>query len=145
MTSLQIRRLPALFRDFDFLLRDFGAPFGEAEGGVAAHTPSADIVETPKAVEIRLDLPGMAPENIDVKVEGNLLTVTAERHEEKNAEEKGWVRRERTWGRYTRAFTLPNTLDGTQPEATYKHGVLTLTLPKREEAQPKSLKVKVEA
>lgn len=110
-----------------------------------ALTPSADVLETDKTVQIHLDMPGVAPEAIDVKLEGNQLTITAERQGDKVAEAKGWIRRERSHGTFRRTFTLTDSLDGTQPEATYRHGVLVVTVPKREAAQPRSLKVKVEA
>jgi HSP20 family protein len=145
MTTVRFNRLPTLWRDLDEMIRDFGTPFGDAGTTERALTPSADIVETPRAVEIRLDLPGVDAEKLDVKVDGNLLTVTAERNLEKAAEGSTWVRQERPYGRFTRSFTLPSNLDGTKPEATYRHGVLLLTLPKKEEALPKSLKVKIEA
>ena len=95
------------------------------------------------AFELQLDMPGIAPEHIDVKLEGNQLTITAER--KPDAEKNGWLRRERNTAGYARSFSLPDTLVGTKPEATYRQGVLTLTLPKREETQPRSFKVKVEA
>ncbi|MDP1822812.1 MAG: Hsp20/alpha crystallin family protein [Archangium sp.] len=131
-------RFPTFWRDVDEL-------FGPVAQQPATLTPAADILETDKTVELHLDMPGIAPEAIDVKVEGDQLTITAERKDEKNVEDKGWIRRERTRGTFTRSFTLNDTLDGTKPEATYRHGVLTVTLPKREAAQPRSLKVKVEA
>lgn len=134
-------RFPTLWREFDELFRDVAAP----QNGNGQLVPAADVIETDKAIEIQLDMPGIAPDAIDVKLEGNQLTISAERKEEKVSEQKGWIRRERTVGSYTRSFTLPTTLDGTKPEATYRHGVLTVTLPKREEVQPRSLKVKVEA
>lgn len=129
-----------LFRDFDDFFR--GEP---AQNGPQMLVPAADVVETDKAIEIHLEMPGFSPEAIDVKLEGTTLTVSAERKEEKSTENKGWLRRERTVGSMSRSFTLPTTLDGTKPEASYKHGVLTVTLPKKEEVQPRSLKVKVEA
>lgn len=132
-------RFPTLFRDFDELFREL-QPNQTAPQSLV---PAADVIETDKAVEIHLDMPGMAPDDIDVKLEGNQLTITAERKDEKTTEQKGWVRRERVVGSMSRSFTLPTTLDGSKPEASYKHGVLTLTLPKREEVQPRSLKVKV--
>ncbi|MFZ5445929.1 MAG: Hsp20/alpha crystallin family protein [Myxococcota bacterium] len=135
-------RFPSLWREFDELFRDVNAV---APNGSNQLVPPADVVETDKAVEIHLDMPGIAPDAIDVKLEGNQLTITAERKEEKLSEQKGWIRRERAVGSFSRSFTLPTTLDGTRPEATYRHGVLTVTLPKREEVQPRSLKVKVEA
>lgn len=136
-------RYPSLWRDFDELFKE--AVGAAAEAPQATLTPAADVVETEKAVEIHLDLPGVVPEQIDVKLEGNQLTITAERKVEKAVEQRGYLRRERAQGAFTRSFTLPTTLDGTRPEATYRHGVLTVTLPKKEEVQPRSLKVKVEA
>ena len=140
MTLMRLNTFPTLFRDFDDFFRDHTSDKAER-----ALTPPVDIIEHDKAVELRLDLPGITPENIDVKVDGEVLTITAERKNEAKAEEKGWVRQERTWGKYVRTFTLPPTVDGSKPEASYKHGVLLVTLPKREEAQPRSFKVKVEA
>ncbi len=106
-------------------------------------TPAADVRETDKTIELRLDVPGVTPEKIDVKLEGNRLTITAER--DATTDEKGWLRRERATGNFERSFTLDETLVGSEPAASYKHGVLTVTIPKREEQQPRSLKVKVEA
>lgn len=142
---MRLNRFPTLFRDFDELFRDYAAPVAEQDAAVRSLTPPVDIIDQPKAVELRLDLPGVTPDNIDVKLDGNLLTITAERKADTSVEKDGWVRQERSWGKYTRSFTLPNTVDGTKPEAAYKHGVLVVTLPKREESQPRSLKVKVEA
>jgi HSP20 family protein len=135
-------RFPSLWRDFDEFFKEAAEAAPQADRGLM---PAADVVETDKAVEIHLDLPGVSPELIDVKLEGNQLTITAERKHEKVTDEKGFLRRERSFGHFSRSFTLPTTLDGTKPEATYRHGVLTVTLPKREEVQPRSLKVKVEA
>lgn len=130
-----------LFRDFDEFFREMTPTQN------AALVPAADVIETDKAIEIHLDVPGFTPEQIDVKLEANTLTISAEKKDEKTTEDKerGFIRRERSVGSMKRSFTLPTTLDGTKPEASYKHGVLVVTLPKREEVQPRSLKVKVEA
>jgi len=141
-TLMRINRFP-FFREFDSLFRDFGAPFDES--AERALVPAADIVEQDKAVEIRLDMPGVTPENIEVKLDGDVLTISGERKSDTKTEGKGWIRQERSWGKFTRSFTLPNTIDGAKPEATYKHGVLLVTLPKKDEVLPKSFKVKVEA
>lgn len=135
-------RFPTFWRDVDEL---FGNDYQAAPEMKRSLTPPADVLETDKTVEIHLDMPGIAPDQIDVKLEGNTLTITAERKHEKVVDEKGWVRRERSLGTFVRSFTLNDTIDGSKPEATYRHGVLTVTLPKREEVQPRSLKVKVEA
>jgi HSP20 family protein len=144
MTLTRYTRLPSMFRDFDEFFRDFTAPVVD-DGRAAGLVPAADVVEHEKSVELKLDLPGVDPEKIDVKLDGNLLTITAERKNERTEQSKGWIRQERAWGTFSRSFTLPNTLDGTKPEAVYRHGVLTVTLPKKEEVLPKTLKVKVEA
>lgn len=143
-------RFPTFWRDVDDLFANDFQPNPETQRHL---TPPADVLETDKNVEIHLDMPGIAPDQIDVKLEGNTLTITAERKTEKVVEAvekadpaKGtWVRRERSLGTFVRSFTLGETIDGSKPEATYRHGVLTVTLPKREEVQPRSLKVKVEA
>ena len=107
--------------------------------------PTTDVLETEKAIELKVDMPGVTPEAIDVKLDGNMLTLSAERKQETKEEKNGWVRQERSWGKFARSFVLPETVEGTTPEASYKHGVLTVTLPKKEVPQPKSFKVKVEA
>ncbi len=135
-------RFPTFWRDVDEL---FGNDYPAMTDTKRTLTPPADVLETDKSVEIHLDMPGIAPDQIDVKLEGNTLTITAERKFEKVVDEKGWVRRERNLGTFVRSFTLNDTIDGSKPEASYKHGVLVVTLPKREEVQPRSLKVKVEA
>lgn len=141
-TLMRINRFP-FFRDFDSLFRDLGATLDE--NTERALVPAADIVEQDKAVEIRLDMPGVTPEAIEVKLDGDVLTISGERKADTKTEGKGWIRQERSWGKFTRAFTLPNTIDGAKPEATYRHGVLVVTFPKKEEVLPKSFKVKVEA
>lgn len=136
-------RFPTFFRDFDELFRDF-APVN-TEAAPRAMVPATDVRETEKHLELKIDMPGVDPEGIDVKLEGEVLTISAERKSEAPTEKESFVRQERTWGRFARSFVLPETIDGTAPEASYKHGVLTVTLPKKAVAQPKSFKVKVEA
>lgn len=136
-------RFPSFWRDVDELFRDINAAQPTPNGNT--FLPTADVVESDKHFEIHLDMPGFSPEQIDVKLERNELTVTAERKDEKLEEGKTWVRRERTRGHFVRSFSLPETVEGTTPQAAYKHGVLVVTLPKKEEVQPKTFKVKVEA
>lgn len=106
-------------------------------------TPAADVVETKDAYEVLLDLPGHKPEDISVKLEGDELTITAERKRPEPDEKSAFVRSERNWGTFARTFQLGDEVDGSKPEATYVHGVLTVRLPKREERKPKSVQVKV--
>lgn len=144
MSLTRFSRTPWMFRDFDSLFRDFAAPIAQEER-TNELMPAADVVEHDKSVEVRLDMPGVDPAKIEVKLDGNMLTISAERRNEQTEQSKGWIRQERVWGTFSRSFTLPSTLDGTKPEATYRHGVLTVTLPKKDEVLPRTLKVKVEA
>lgn len=145
MTLTRMNRFPTLWRDFDELFRDFAPVTVKTEDGPRAMVPATDVIETEKAIELKVDMPGVTPEAIEVKLDGNVLTLSAERKQELKEEKDGWVRQERSWGRFARSFVLPETVEGTTPEATYKHGVLTVKLPKKEVAQPKSFSVKVEA
>lgn len=136
---------PTLWREFDNLFRDFGVPARATVEGPRRFMPPADIRETEKSVELHLDMPGVDPSGIEIKLDGNLLTITASREERREEKDGEWVRQERAWGQFGRTFTVPETIDGTKPEATYKHGVLTVVLPKKEAVLPKTFKVKVEA
>lgn len=132
-----------LFRDLDDVLKDFAGPAATVRGD-DSFLPRADIYESKTALELKLDLPGFTPEELKVEIEGDTLTVSAERkREERKEEDGGWIRTERSHGVFARSFVLPENVDGSKPEAKYTHGVLTLTLPKREEAKPKKIEVKV--
>jgi HSP20 family protein len=108
---------------------------------LAAAAPAADVVETKDAIVVRLDLPGHKSDDIQLKVENDVLTVEAERKlSERNGET--FHRSERLAGRSVRSFTLPAGVDTARTEATYVDGVLEITLPKREEAKPRTIQVK---
>ncbi len=130
---------------FDTFFREFDDLFVQPAKEETTVRPAADVRENDKAVELRLDMPGVNPEAIDVKLEGKTLTIRAERNDDKTTDDKGWIRRERTTASFFRSFALDDSLIGSEPQASFKHGVLTVSIPKREETQPKSLKVKVEA
>lgn len=106
--------------------------------------PAADIVETENALELRVDLPGHDPKGIQVKLEGDTLTIQSERKSEKNEQGRTYLRSERTYGAFARSFVLPATVDGQRCEARYENGVLTMTLPKRDEAKPRRIDIKVQ-
>jgi len=132
----------SLLPDFDNLFRDF-ASFGRGDSPTQ-FAPPADVVETEDAIQIKLDLPGHSPQDIQVHLEGDTLTIRAERKVEKQLAGKS-LRTERWAGVYSRSFVLPETVDGSKPEAKYADGVLTVSLPKREEAKPKLIKVEVKS
>jgi HSP20 family protein len=135
--------VPAFFREFESLL---GAlePTASAEAAKVL-TPAADVVERVHAFEVHVDLPGLTPEAITVKLEGDTLTVSGERKAAAQTKEDHWVRTERSFGTVARTFVLPESVIGTTPEASFANGVLTVTLPKKEESKPKSVVVKVSA
>ena len=109
-----------------------------AEGALAV-----DIYETPESVVVRTAVPGVNPEEIDITITGNTLCISGEtKAEEEEVERGNYIRRERRYGRFSRSVTLPSGVEGEQAEATFENGLLTLTIPKAEEAKPKVIKVK---
>ena len=115
----------------------------EDEGWFAgAMTPSLDVTETDTTVEVRVDLPGVKPKDIDVQLNGNLLTLTGQREEQ--CEEKGrtFHRMERRCGSFSRSITLPCSVNESEVAAEYHDGVLSVTLPKTEESKAHKIKVK---
>ena len=146
MALVRFNPIPTLWREFDDVFRDFApAQYAAADETAKVFAPVADIAQTEQGIEVYLDMPGFKGDDIDVKLEEDVLVISAERKADKADENKTWVRQERAWGRYARSFNLPPTLDGTRLAASYKNGVLTITLPKKPEAQPRIVKVKVEA
>jgi HSP20 family protein len=105
-------------------------------------SPSADLTEAEKAFELKLDLPGLTPKDIDVQVHGNTVTVSGHRREEKEEKEKSFHRLERYSGAFSRTFSLPCEVNESEVAAEYAHGVLTVKLPKCEKATPKKVSVK---
>ncbi len=92
---------------------------------------------------VKADLPDVQPEDLDIRVENNILTIRGERKFEKKVDEKNYLRVERAYGSFARSFQLANTVNTEAIKADYKDGVLTLSIPKREEAKPKQIKVNV--
>ncbi|MGI8744324.1 MAG: Hsp20/alpha crystallin family protein [Bryobacteraceae bacterium] len=105
--------------------------------------PSVDIFETENELVLHADLPGVDMNDIDIKVENNTLAIKGERKFEQNEHHKGFHRIERSYGSFVRYFSLPDTVDTDSVKAAYSNGVLTITLPKKEMAKPKSIKVQV--
>ena len=132
---------PLIDRVFsDSFFKDFAAPTWKttASEGILA----ADIVQTDDAMVLHLDMPGFVARDIQVKWDDDTLTVSAERKFEKS-EGTEVLRSERRYGRYARSFVLPQNVDGARCEAEYVNGVLKLTLPKKEDAKPRSIDIKV--
>ena len=113
------------------------------ESAWTSWAPAVDIYETPNELVVKADLPDVNEKDIDVRVENNLLTIRGERKFEKSVSEENFLRVERTYGAFSRSFSLPNTVNPEAIRAEYKNGVLTVNLPKREESKPRQVKVNV--
>ena len=107
--------------------------------------PAVDIYETENELVLKADLPDVDLNDIDVRVENQTLTISGERKFEKNDSTKGYHRIERSYGTFVRSFSVPNTFDTETIAADFKNGVLTVTLPKKEAAKPRQVKVEVKA
>ncbi len=115
------------------------------EANLTPWAPAVDIFETEQNLVVKADLPDIKPEELDIRVENNILTIRGERKFEKKVNENNYLRVERSYGSFSRSFSLANTVNTEAIHADYKNGVLTLSIPKREEAKPKQIKVQVEA
>jgi HSP20 family protein len=129
---MEVDRLNQMFADF-------------YSGGVARNwVPAVDIFENDnQEVVIKADVPEIKREDISVTFENNVLTLKGERKAEQVTKREQFHRVERHHGSFTRSFTLPNTVDASRIAASYKDGVLTITLPRREETKPKQISVNV--
>jgi len=105
--------------------------------------PAVDILETENELVLKADLPGVELKDVDIQLENGTLTLKGERKFEKEEKNKGFHRMERSYGSFVRYFTVPETVDVEQVRAAYDKGVLTVTLPKKEIAKPKAIKVQV--
>jgi HSP20 family protein len=103
-----------------------------------------DIYETEHELVVKADLPDVDPKDLDIRIENNILTIRGERKFDENVKEDNYLRIERAYGSFTRSFSLSNTVNAEAIKADYRNGVLTLNVPKREEAKPKQIKVNVE-
>ena len=121
----------------------FDTPTGSA---VASRRwiPAMDLVETPDAYVLRADLPGLAPEDVAIELENRVLTISGERKAEQRGEDAGWMRVERSFGAFRRTLTLPAGVDPEAINAAFDNGVLTVTVPKPEQAKPRRVQIAVE-
>ncbi len=115
------------------------------EEGLTASTwlPAVDIYETADSVILKAELPGVSRENIDIQVRDNTLTLKGERKFEREVKDENYLRIERSYGSFQRAFSLPTVIHQDEIKAVFKDGVLEVTLPRAEEAKPKQVKIEV--
>ena len=102
-----------------------------------------DMYETKDKVVVKASLPGIKPEEVDISITGDTLTIKGEHKEEEETKEENYWHKERRYGAFSRSVTIPMQIKSEQAEAFFENGTLTLTLPKAEEVKPKSIKVKV--
>lgn len=106
-------------------------------------TPAVDVRDDENGYSMEVELPGLTEKDIEVKVEGNLLTISSKKSEEKEEEKEGYLRRERRSYSFCRSFVLPENTDAEKISAGFKNGLLTLSVPKPEKEKPKLLEIKV--
>jgi HSP20 family protein len=130
-------RMNSLFQDFS------RSGNGESELATAGFVPPVDIFEDENKLVLKIEIPGIRQEDIDVRLENNTLTVKGERGFQSEGKEENFHRVERRYGSFYRAFTLPNTIDQNTIKADYEAGVLKVELHKRAETKPRQVKINV--
>lgn len=135
------------FRDLARLQDEMTRMFGEDRlfraGESVGWTPACDIYEDEEAVTLRFELAGVDPKDVEVRFENGVLTLRGERKLEHEDKRENYHRVELGYGTFTRSFTLPSTVDAEHIRAEAKNGVLAVTLPKRAEAKPRAIQVKI--
>jgi HSP20 family protein len=122
--------------------KEMGHLFSDGERSESNEwVPSAEVLEKKNTYEVNLELPGVAKEDVKIKLDDNILTITGEKKAEKNTEEEEYKICECGYGIFSRSFTLPNTVDRDKIEAKYSNGILSLSIPKTEQAKPKEIEI----
>ena len=126
------------------IFNDFARPDEAQETLTAANfIPAVDIYEDDQKLVLKLEVPGVKQEDLDVRLENQTLTVTGERKFESEEKQENFHRIERRFGTFARSFTLPVTVDTSSVSAKYEHGVLAIQLAKKEAAKPKQVKIEI--
>jgi len=118
-------------------------PLFAAEFGAGEWAPAVDIIENEQGIVINAELPGIAPKDVTVTIDNNVLTLKGERHVEKEAKKENFHRMERAYGVFARSFALPEHVDAGKVTANFKDGLLTVTLPKSDAAKSRAIDIKV--
>lgn len=132
----------ALDRAFESAFNDMLRPVAESEElQNRSWIPAVDIRESAESLTLTADLPGLSQEDIELTLENNLLTLTGERRFEAEDNTKDYHRIERAYGRFTRSFTLPRNVESDSVKASFQNGVLTIELPKKEQAKARRIDI----
>jgi HSP20 family protein len=130
------------FRELASFFENWTAPItGKDQLAAGTFVPPVDVYEDEHNLVLKLEIPGVNEEDLNVSVENNTLTIEGERKFEKEEKEENFHRIERRYGSFTRTFRLPNTVDADKVEASYDKGILKVVLAKRAEAKPKQIKI----
>ena len=135
------RELSTLQDRFNSLFENFAEANGKDQLAAGSFVPSVDVYEDEHSLVLKLEVPGMNEEDLNVSLENNTLTVSGERKFEKEEKEENFHRIERRYGSFARTFRLPNTVNAENVDAAYDKGILKITLGKRAEAKPRQIKV----
>lgn len=139
-----VRELASLQERMNRLFNDSFSPVTSQESLAAgSFVPPVDVYEDEQGIRLKMEVPGIDEKDIDIRLENNLLTVRGERKLEKETKEENYHRIERSYGSFTRSFTLPNTVNPEEVKAGYSKGVLSISLGKKAEARPKQIKVNI--
>ena len=138
--ALLQNRLNSLFQDFSWPTSPGGSGESLAAG---SFVPAVDIYEDAQKVVLKLEVPGIKQEDLDVRLENQILTIKGERKFESEEKEENFHRIERRYGNFVRSFSVPQTVDTDGVTANYDAGILTVTLAKKVEAKPKQVKIGV--
>jgi HSP20 family protein len=146
-TLIPWRRTSGLLEPFrhemeDLFQRFFGPLEADGNGAKPVWAPRVDVEETEKEIVVKADLPGVNPKDVDLNVDGGVLTIRGEKKEEKEEKKKEYHRVERFVGQFYREIPLPAGTDPSQITATSAQGVIAITVPKKPEAQPKKIAIK---
>jgi HSP20 family protein len=139
-----VRELAGLQERMNRLFNDsFSSVTSQESLSAGSFVPPVDVYEDEQGIRLKVEVPGIDEKDIDIRLENNLLTVRGERKLEKETKQENYHRIERSYGSFTRSFSLPNTVNTEEVKASYGKGVLTIHLGKRAEARPKQIKVDV--
>ncbi len=104
-----------------------------------------DVYQTPNDLVVKASLPGVRPEEVDISITGDILTIRGEHKEEKEVKDKDYLMKELHYGSFSRSIVIPISVESDKAEAVFENGILTLTLPKAEEVKPKQIKIRPKA
>jgi len=131
------REMNKMFNNF------FRGDIQDEDSAFMAWTPAVDIAEHDDEYLVKVELPGVNKDDVKITIESNVLTIRGEKKQERETKKENYHRVERNYGSFQRSFTLPSTVKSDKIDASYKDGILSISLPKAEEAKPKQIEVKV--